>query len=276
MTQLNKVRIAYAAGNRDLAVWVLRFLLSDGVKPLALLCPDLETGRWSREIASLCAYLPAGQVLVENTWRESEGKQTLSSLDLDYIVCVRFPYIVPAEILSLPKIGVTNLHPALLPYNRGWHTPSWSILDGTPYGATLHFMNAKVDSGDIIHQKEMQILPSDTAHSLYQRVKRLELEVFKEAWPSLKRRSPRRSVQDENVATFHKRSDLFKPEVQALDVDATVTVRNLVDRLRALTTSRLEESAHIEVEGVRYRLQLRLVREKRQDDDDDAFKAPSE
>ena len=78
----------------------------------------------------------------------------LEQLSLDYIICVHFPYIVPREILSIPKYGVTNLHPAYLPYNLGWHTPSWAILENTPIGATLHYMDECVDTGDIIHQKK--------------------------------------------------------------------------------------------------------------------------
>jgi folate-dependent phosphoribosylglycinamide formyltransferase PurN len=59
----------------------------------------------------------------------------------------------------------------ILPYNKGWNTPSWAILD-TTYGA-LHFMTEALDEDDIIHQKKLEIVLR-TANTLYQ--KALELE----------------------------------------------------------------------------------------------------
>jgi methionyl-tRNA formyltransferase len=71
---------------------------------------------------------------------------------------------------------VLNLHP-VLPYNKGWNTPSWAILDNTTYGATLHFMTEALDEGDIIHQKKLEIVFADTANTLYQKALELEKEV---------------------------------------------------------------------------------------------------
>ena len=93
--------------------------------------------------------------------------------------------MISKEVLIIPKIGFLNLHPSFLPYNKGWNTPSWAILDKTPYGATLHFMDQTLDEGDIIHQKRIDVLTVDTANNLYKKILKLEEEVFFEAFDEL-------------------------------------------------------------------------------------------
>lgn len=257
----SRCRIAYAVGDRRLAVDVLDFLLGEDVLPEALLVPSRE-GAHVPSILRACAHLADDVILEGKAYSSEAGVDVLRSLDLEYIVCVRFPYIVPRSVLDIPRVGVTNLHPALLPANRGWHTPTWSILDRTPYGGTLHFMTEGLDEGEIVHQREIEVLPEDTADSLYARVQALELEVFREAWPWLASGSPPRRQQDHALATFHRSKDLFTPEVQRIDLDATVRAGDLVDRLRALTTNRLDEAAYFEVDGRRYRLRVQIARDE--------------
>jgi methionyl-tRNA formyltransferase len=196
------LRIAFA-GDRDISTQVLARILGTGVQPLALMIPGFETATHATELVGLCPFLQSGRVLVGKEYRQPEGLFVLQMLDLDLIIAIHFPYIIPKEILSIPRQGVLNLHPAYLPYNRGWHTPSWAILDGTPIGATLHFMDEGIDTGDIVHRKELTISPGDTAHSLYQQLKKLELEVFEEAWPSILNGSYARIPQSPIEGTTH-------------------------------------------------------------------------
>ena len=55
----------------------------------------------------------------------------------------------------------------MLPYNRGMHPWYWSIVDETPAGVTIHFIDENIDEGHIIAQKEVLIDPTDTGESLY-------------------------------------------------------------------------------------------------------------
>ena len=109
------------------------------------------------------------EVLRGAEFRAPSGIERLRAIGADYIVSVHFPYIIPPEVLAIPSIGSLNLHPAFLPYNRGWHTPSWAILEDTPYGATLHWIDEGVDTGDIAISRQLETRVSDTAHTLYQR-----------------------------------------------------------------------------------------------------------
>jgi len=248
-----KLRIAYA-GDRDIAVKVLRFILDQNVKPLVLMVPDEEKSTHTENLAALCPHLNDKKILRGNEFKSEYGKDLLKKLNLDYIISIHFPYIYPKEILEIPKHGVLNLHPAYLPYNKGWHTPTWAIWDNTPYGATLHFMNEKIDSGNIVHQKILEVYPHDVADTLYKRVEYLELEVFKEAWPIL-RSFTYKSKPQHFEGTFHRKEDIKK--LQYIDLG-----QDLIRRLRALTTNKVEEAAFFEINGKRYRIQIHVYPEK--------------
>lgn len=203
--------------------------------------------------------LPDVPVFEGLSFREPENVALLRDLKPDYLISVHFPYIIPSDILSIPTEGSLNLHPAFLPYNRGWHTPSWAIFEDTPYGATLHWMDEGVDTGDIALQEKLEVLPSDTADTLYQRVLQLEEELFRRAIPLIKQRALPRHRQP-GSGTTHFKDDLKR--IQELDLDCEVRVGDLIRRLRALTTNRWDEAAVYEVNGQRYRIRVEIMAEE--------------
>jgi methionyl-tRNA formyltransferase len=257
---VRKLRIAFA-GDRDIALKVLDYLLAQGIQPKALMLTASSRASHADELRARCAFLEDEYILWGSQFRQPEGQALLRSLNLDFVLGIHFPYIVPAEVLEIPRIGVLNLHPAFLPYNRGWHTPSWAILEDTPIGATLHFMDTGVDTGDIVHQKQLSISPGDTAHTLYRKLKLLEFEVFQEAWPQIVSGAYQRQVQDPSAGTTHRRQELFEPLIQKIDLAQSVEAGELLRRLRALTTNRIDEAAYYEVNGRRYRVQLVITEE---------------
>jgi methionyl-tRNA formyltransferase len=254
------VKFAFA-GDRVVAVRCLEHVISTGARPEALLVSDPERATHAEELITLCDHLPPSRILVGPTFRSPAAMELLCSLCLDFLIGVHFPYLLPREVLEMPTVGVTNLHPAFLPFNRGWHTPSWALLDGTPIGATLHFMDEGIDTGDIIHQRQLYPTPADTAHTLYGRIMALEVEVFREAWPSLVAGTFSRLPQDPTAGTFHVRNDLGHGDVQRIDPDLPVVAGDLLQKLKALTTNRTSEAAFFEMEGKRYRVQVKITAE---------------
>ncbi len=251
-------RIVFA-GDRKIAVEVLTYLRRQGVRPLGLMLPEKNKASHAQELISLCRGLKSGFVWYGQSFCEPNSIRRLQSLNLDYIVCIHFPVIVPPPVLNVPRIGVLNLHPAYLPYNRGWHNAVWALLEKTLYGATLHFMNEKVDAGDIVNQRQLEVRFDDTGNSLYRRAMRLELKVFKEAWPKLANLSFVRQSQDAHLATTHKKKDLFVPGVQEIKLESMVRAGDLLDKIRALTTNRIEEASYFVAGGKRYRIQIKIV-----------------
>ncbi len=258
LTPENPLRIVYA-GDRDIALWMLRLLISESVHPVALMLAHEERASHARQLLSLCPHVSPDAVFRGDEFKSETAIKRLAELKPDYIISVHFPYLFPKELLAIPTYGTLNLHPAYLPYNRGWHTPTWALWEGTPLGATLHFVSEEVDAGDIIHQEELEIRPDDTADSLYQRVKRLELKVFKEAWPLIVSGKFKRKPQPLGKGTLHKKADIGK--IQLIDFDEKVPVGDLIRRLRALTTNKIEEAAYFEVNGRKYRIQVRITEE---------------
>jgi methionyl-tRNA formyltransferase len=254
------MRFAFA-GDRDVAVEVLKFIRAQGYQPQALLLSGLDRATHAEALIGLVPDLPARCLIRGDRLALPATRTVLRDLDLDLIIAVHFPYIIDSDLLQIPRWGVVNLHPAFLPFNRGWHTPSWAILEGTPYGATLHLMSEQIDAGDIVCQQRLEVRPEDTADSLYARVKQLEMEVFREAWPLLVAGIKQRTPQTIDQGTVHRRHELAEPTIARLDLDAPTTVGRLIDRLRALTTNRLDEAAWFEQDGRRYRVQIRIVEE---------------
>ena len=247
------------AGDREIAVNVLEFLTSKDITIAALLLPDTESASHDDDLLEMCGYLDQTRVLRGEKFRTPNGKEILSNIDPDYILSIHYQYIYPKEVLEIPTHGVVNLHPAYLPFNRGWHTPSWAILDETPYGATLHVMEESVDSGDIIARKQIEIQPDDTADSLYNRVLDAEEELFKQTWSDLADFSYNTIPQPEEKAISHKRDELQK--VQEIDLDGSAKAGEVIKKLRALTTNKINESAYYKVDGERYHIQVNIVSE---------------
>lgn len=248
------MRYAFA-GDRDISVKVLTFLLENGHAPLALLLSGPKRSSHSLELSHL-ANLPKKVIFEGLSFNSEESITILESLELDYIIGIHFPYIISQRILKIPSVGFINLHPAYLPYNRGWHTPSWAIMEGTRYGATLHFMDSRVDEGDIINQKECIILPSDTANSLYQRVKQVELEVFQQSLSELVSLNPPRKKQLGEF-TVHSKADL--DSIQQINLQENVNAADLINKIRALTTNNLKESSFFMLNNKKYFLRIDII-----------------
>ena len=255
--QARELKFVYA-GDRQIAVTVLEFLLAQGARPQALMVPDEGQASHAAQLIALCSHLDEDAIWRGKQFLEERNVERMRALAPHYIFGIHFPLIIPRNILTLPSVGVLNLHPAYLPYNRGWHNSAWALLDDTPYGGTLHFMNEGVDTGDIIHQRRVIPAPDDTGDSLYKKALQAEVETFVEAWPQLLSGNPRRIVQDPAAGTAHRKKDLAASGVQRIDLDAPVSPRDLLRRMRALTTNSPAEAAYFEENGRRYRVRVTI------------------
>lgn len=257
---MNTPQIVFA-GDRDIAVDVLSYLTEQNVDISALMLPPADESSHDTELLSLCDHLEQNYIIRGKQFREGEGVELLKDINPDYILAVHFQYIIPKIVLDIPQHGVVNLHPAYLPYNRGWHTPSWAIWEQTPYGATIHFMEEDVDAGDIIARKKIGTNPDDTADSLYNRAKKAELKLFKQAWDQLASFDYNRQSQSEEQATSHRKADL--DNIREIKLSEEVKAETLIRKLRALTTNDIEEAAYFEKNNERYFVQIDIVSESK-------------
>lgn len=245
------------AGDREISVKILELLISLDYRPSFLLVSESENATHTDKLIEV-SQLDSSRIFTNKDLKSKDFIEKIKKFEVDYIFGIHYPFIISKELINFPKVGFLNLHPAYLPYNKGWHTPSWAIYEGTKYGATLHFMSEKLDEGDIIHQREVTILPEDTANSLYKRVLDLEYEVFKEAVPQLVSLAPNKVKQIEE-GTEHKKTDL--ENIREISLSEEIKAGDLINKIRALTTNNSDEAAFFVVDGVRYNIQVRIIKE---------------
>ena len=107
----------------------------------------------------------------KNLKNNTEEINFLKSLDLDLIIVVAFGIILPAEILNIPKYGVLNLHPSLLPDLRGPSPIHYAILKRMKFsGVSIMALDSGVDTGPIIAQQRTDIDKNEYFPDLYKRL----------------------------------------------------------------------------------------------------------
>ena len=112
--------------------------------------------------------------------------------------------ILKNEFLSVPKIGVINRHNALLPKNRGRLTPFWVLYKGEKEtGVSIHFVNEKIDEGDIIVQKRFPISKQDNFNTIVKKNYQIAPKAMLEALAKLEKSNYDIIKNDNNLATYN-------------------------------------------------------------------------
>jgi methionyl-tRNA formyltransferase len=140
-------------------------------------------------------------VLTPGNLKDEGFVQTLKELSPDLILVVAFR-ILPEAVFSLPALGTVNLHASLLPTYRGAAPINWAIMNGeTRTGLTTFYIRKKVDTGDVIMQREMEIHPEESFGELHDRMAERGAEVLLETVDLIERGEARPVKQDDALAT---------------------------------------------------------------------------
>ncbi len=215
-------------GVNDLGRHVLAWLASRGVAPIL-------------------------QVTSRPSYSKIQAAQPLIGLSVGY------RHILPEKVLALFPGGILNLHTSYLPYNRGMYPNVWPLLDGSPAGVTLHWIDKHVDTGPIVARRQCNVQPWDTAESLYHRLQDLGYHLFVETWPAIVKGHtegvPQRALAG---GSQHHSSELAS--VTFTDLDAPTTARTVLNVLRARTFPPHEGVRYVD-DGhlVEARIELRRV-----------------
>ena len=95
----------------------------------------------------------------------------VAALAPDFIFSFYYRRMLSEQLLATARRGALNMHGSLLPHYRGRAPVNWAVLRGERRtGATLHYMAAKPDAGDIVTQQAVPILPDDTAREVFDKV----------------------------------------------------------------------------------------------------------
>ncbi len=150
---------------------------------------------------------------------------------LDLVFLAWWPDIIPESALNAAKVGWINMHPSLLPYGRGKHSSYWAIVEGSPFGVTLHFIDKGVDTGPILFQKKIDVKYSHTGEELFNVGRQECVSLFKKAYGKIRRLEIQPHQQDNRKATFHKKSEL--DEHSAILLEKKYKASDLINIIRA-------------------------------------------
>lgn len=161
-------------GTPDFAVESLRRIVEGGYNVVGVVTmPDKPAGRGHKLLQS-----PVKQYAVEKglhlmqpvKLKDPEFVEELRSLDADLFIVIAFR-MLPEVVWSMPRLGTFNLHASLLPRYRGAAPINWAVINGdTETGVTTFFLKHEIDTGDIIAQERVDILPSDNVGDVHDRL----------------------------------------------------------------------------------------------------------
>ena len=209
-------------GTGEIGVPTLRALLSSAHEVVGVVTqPDKPVGREQRiepppikkaltksgDLQLAASSSTAGEpsflgVLQPARIKDPQAVQAIRSLKPDVIVVVAYGQILPRDVLEIPRIACLNLHASLLPRWRGAAPIQAAIAAGDPAtGITVIYMDEGLDTGDILLQRNVDILPTDTGGSLHDRLAQIAPEALLESLPLLAAGNAPRIRQDNTQAT---------------------------------------------------------------------------
>ena len=211
--------------------------------------PDKEFGR-KKELkpseVKLVAQKYALPVLTPTKIRNEY--EAVIALQPDLIITSAYGQIVPKELLDYPKYHCINTHGSLLPSYRGASPIQTAIINGEEKtGMTIMYMNEKMDEGDILYQKPIDIDIKDTSSSLFDKMSNLALEMLLEFVPKLFKGDINPIVQDHDKATY---THLLSKEIEHITFnEKTLTVYN---RIRGLLDN---PGCHFIIKDKKYKIE---------------------
>jgi len=230
-------------GTPEFSVRILERLHTEYGVNLVVTQPDKQVGR-----KKVVTYSPVKEKAVELGIEVFQPRsirnefQRILDIQPDIIITAAYGQIIPNEVLDYPRLGAINVHGSLLPLLRGGAPIQRAIkrLHNTT-GITIMYMAEKMDSGDIISQKSIPILPADTSGTLFEKLSYLGEELLLETLPSIIDGSNDRVPQDLNLVTY-----AFNLKRDEEKIDWDLSVKQIDAHLRAFSP---EPGLYTEIDG---------------------------
>jgi methionyl-tRNA formyltransferase len=163
-------------GTPDFAVPSLEKLIEEQYEVVAVItATDKLGGRGNKELiispVKECALKHNIPVLQPEKLKDEDFLAELKSYQADLQIIVAFR-MLPEVVWNMPPLGTFNLHASLLPQYRGAAPINWAIINGeTETGATTFFLQHEIDTGDLIFQEKLPILPEDNVGTVYEKLR---------------------------------------------------------------------------------------------------------
>lgn len=175
-----KLKIVFF-GTPEFAVASLDRLMQSGHEIAAVVTmPDKIAGRGHKLIQSdVKQYAVAHdlRVLQPEKLKSPEFVEALREIGADLFIVIAFR-MLPEVVWSMPRLGTFNLHASMLPKYRGAAPINWAVINGdTETGVTTFFLKHEIDTGDIIEQRKIEILPTDNVGDVHDKLMNLGAEM---------------------------------------------------------------------------------------------------
>jgi methionyl-tRNA formyltransferase len=225
------MRILYLGNNR--VGWkILSWLKNQGEEIVGLVVHPPSKQKFASEIIDT-AGLSEAHIFDGSQLRNPKVISKISDLQADIGLSILFGFILKEEFIRIPKHGIINLHPAYLPFNRGQYPNVWSIVEKTPAGISLHYIDKGIDTGKIIARNMVAIEPIDTGETLYHKLEQESIDLFKNTWPRIRTgRIPYISPED-TIGTYHRTKDT--ETIDHIDLNRMYRAEDLINIIRART-----------------------------------------
>ncbi len=202
----NKIKTVFF-GTHHFATIILQGLLDNPLFDIQLVItqPDRPIGR-KKELTP-----PPIKILAEKNNIPVDQPEKLKIEDVKLKTCdlgvvAQYGLLIPKKILEMPRHGVINVHTSLLPKYRGASPIQSALLAGdTKTGVTIMKMDERMDSGDIILQKEINILPDEMYLEVDKRMSHIGVELLNNSIPPYISGDIKSIKQNEIQATFCKK-----------------------------------------------------------------------
>lgn len=231
--KMKNVRAVFM-GTPDFAVPILASLIEKINVVMVVSQPDREKDRKGNTIYSPCKELAlANGIEVYQPLKIREEYQKVLDKKPDIIITAAYGQIIPSEILNYPKYGCINVHGSLLPKLRGGAPIHHAIMNGDKEaGVTIMYMAQKMDAGDIISQRKVDIPDDMTLDELYSKLSLLGRDLLIDTLPSVIEGTNNRIKQNEDEVTFGY--NITKEEEKINFNDTSVNIHNKIRGLSSI------------------------------------------
>ena len=222
-------------GTPDFAVTILKSLVERDYNIVGVItAPDKPAGR-GRKLHESAVKTYAKSVdlhILQPTNLKSEDFiKTLKALKANLQIVVAFR-MLPKVVWQMPQYGTFNLHASLLPNYRGAAPINWAIINGeTITGVSTFFIDEHIDTGEMILQEEVNILPNETAGELHDKLMHLGSDLFIKTVELIKKGSVKTIPQPKNAEI----KTAYKLNKDNCKIDWTDTLNNIYNKVRGLS-----------------------------------------
>ena len=184
---------------------VLDTLVRQGEDIVGVFCPKDKRG----EAMAATAERSDVALFRPDKMKDDEVRRAYLKLRPELVLLAFVTDIIPETLLDIPPIGTICYHPSLLPRHRGASGINWAVIQGdTRTGLTILWVDKGIDTGPILLQKEVEVLPDDTTGSLYfNKLFGMGIDAIVEAVELIKSGKAAKIPQDDSLATYEPPCD---------------------------------------------------------------------